>query len=122
MWPPEYRHFIDCHQLVKAELEIPEANDLSGVGASFELLDEDGASSESNDFYPGLIVKADGYVPIGGCLIGSGDPYFINIRDQQPGPVYRIYHDSVFDEDYDRNQAIARVLDSFEQLLQYRRS
>lgn len=31
----------------------------------------------------------------------------------------RIYHDSVHDENYDRGQAIARVLDSYEELLKY---
>ena len=64
-------------------------------------------------------VLSDGYVPIACCAEGSGDPYFIRIQDQQPGPVYRIYHDSVHDENYDRGQAIVRVLDSYEELLMY---
>ena len=49
----------------------------------------------------------------------TGDPYFIRIQDQQPGPVYRIYHDSVHDKNYDPSQAIVRVLDSYEDLLKY---
>jgi hypothetical protein len=52
-------------------------------------------------------------------LRGTGDPFFIRIQDQQPGPVYRIYHDSVHDENYDREQASVRVLDSYEKLLMY---
>lgn len=84
-----------------------------------QLYNEADATAEANDFYPGLVVKADGFVPIAGCAEGSGDPYFIRIQDRQPGPVYRIYHDSVHDENYDRAQAIARVLDSYEDLLKY---
>ena len=80
---------------------------MSGVGASIQLFNEVNAVSEANDFYPGLVVKVDGYVPIGGCAVGNGDPYFIRTQDQQPGPVYRIYHDSVHDENYDRGQALS---------------
>lgn len=119
MWPAQYRQFVIDHELARRQLEIPEADDLSGLGASLEILDEAGARTEADDCYPGLVVKADGFIPIGGCLLGSGDQYFINSRDDQPGPVYRIYHDSVFDEGYDANEAVVRVLDSYEDLLQY---
>jgi hypothetical protein len=119
MWPPSYRQFILRHGLVGAQVEIPEADDLSGVGASIEILDEGGAATEANDFYPGLVVKEDGFVPVGGCLLGSGDQYFINSRDEQPGQVYRIDHESVRDAGYDRGRAIERVLGSYEELLRY---
>jgi len=119
MWPQTYRRFVEQHALAGKEIEISADADLSRVGASLKLCDEAAAKSEANDFYPGLIAKADGYVPIGECLIGSGDPYFISVHDEQPGPVYRIYHDSVLDAGYDREQAIARVLDSYEMLLQH---
>lgn len=119
MWPSEYRQFCESHALAGKTVEISDGDDLSGVGASIELYNEAGATSEANDFYPGLVVKADGYVPIGGCVVGTGDPYFIRIQDQQPGPVYRIYHDSVHDKNYDPGQAIVRVLDSYENLLKY---
>ena len=119
MWPPEFRHFLESNALAGKAVEISDGDDLSGVGASIQLFDEPDAASEANDFYPGLVVKADGYVPIAGCVEGSGDPYFIRIQDQQPGPVYRVYHDLVHDENYDRGQAIVRVLDSYEDLLKY---
>jgi hypothetical protein len=119
MWPPEYKRFIDQHNLNGREIEIPNQNDLSGVGALIELFDEVNSIEESAGAYPGLVVKADGYVPIGGCAIGCGDPYFINLNDPRPGPVYRIYYDLVLDEKYDREQAIARVLNSYEELLLY---
>ncbi|MCI0638955.1 MAG: hypothetical protein L0Y72_22915 [Gemmataceae bacterium] len=119
MWTPHYREFVARRGLVGKCIAIPAADDVSGVGASIELLDEDSAAEEANEFYPGLVVKADGFVPIGSCLIGTGDPYFINVRDDPPGPVYRIYHDSVIDDKYDRQQAVACVLTSYELLLQF---
>jgi hypothetical protein len=50
--------------------------------------------SESREFYPGIAAIKSGYFPIGDCLIGSGDPYFIypKIIDS---PLFRIPHDSV---------------------------
>jgi hypothetical protein len=119
MWPPEYRHFLESNALAGKTAEISDGDDLSGVGASIQLFNEADAAAEADELFPGLVVKADGYVPIGGCAVGNGDPYFIRIQDQQPGPVYRIYHDSVHDASYDRGQAIVRVLDSYEKLLMY---
>lgn len=119
MWPPHYRQFVERHGLIGATAEIPEGDDLSGMGATIGLYDEAAATVEAEEFYPGLVVKEDGFVPIGECLIGSGDPYFINIGDDPPGPVYQIYHDSVMDHLYDRNEAIARVLASYDELLSY---
>ena len=119
MWPQEYRQFVEANTLAGKPVELSEQDDLSGVGASIQFYNEADATSEANDCYPGLIVKADGFVPIAGSAEGSGDPYFIRIQDQQPGPVYRIYHDSVHDKNYDRAQAIVRVLDSYEDMLKY---
>ena len=119
MWPSHYRGFVERNGLAGLEVEIPEGDDLSGIGASIGLYDEAAARDEAEKFYPGLVVKHDGFVPIGQDLGGGGDPYFINIEDGPPGPVYRIYHDSVADRSYDRDEAIARVLASYEQLLGY---
>jgi hypothetical protein len=119
MWPDCYRDFAQRHGLCGKEVEIPDSDDLSNVGACISFFDEPDAREEAEGYYPGIVVTRDGFVPIGGCALGSGDPYFINIHDPQPGPVYRIYHDSVHDEGYSRADAIARVLDSYEELLQF---
>lgn len=119
MWPPHFRVFVELHQLADVEVEIPQGDDLSGLGASIGLYDEAAATEEASGFYPGLIVKEDGFVPIGQDLIGSGDPYFINTRDDSPGPVYRIYHDAVADRSYNPADAVVMVLESYETLLNY---
>jgi hypothetical protein len=119
MWPPHFRAFVEQHQLAGVEVQIPQSDDLSGLGALMELYDEAAATEEACEFYPGLIVKEDGFVPIGQDLTGSGDPYFINTRDDSAGPVYRIYHDSVADRSYNSADAIVTVLASYEKLLSY---
>jgi hypothetical protein len=122
MWPSEYRHFVGQHGLVGREIEVSQRDDLSGVGAVIEILDEAQAMLEADHFHPGLIVKANGFVPIGGCGIGTGDSYFINLRDAQPGPVYRIDHEAVSQNGYDQDRAVTRVLDSYELLVKYARN
>ncbi|MDB5341834.1 MAG: hypothetical protein JWP89_211 [Schlesneria sp.] len=119
MWPPHFRAFVEQHRLAGAETEIPVSDDLSGLGALIGLYDEAAAREEAFEFYLGLVVKEDGFVPIGQDLTGSGDPYFINTRDDSPGPVYRIYHDSMADRSYNSVDAIVTVLESYEKLLNY---
>jgi len=115
MWPVEYRRFVEDHGLIGLNVEVPDTSDLSGVGASIGLYDEREARDEAERFYPALVVKEDGFVPIGHDLTGGGDPYFINVRDDAPSPVYRVYHESAADRGYDADMAIARVLASYEQ-------
>jgi hypothetical protein len=101
------------------EVELPESSDLSEVGGPIGLYNEAQAIDEGDNFYPGLVVKADGFVPIGQDMTGGGDPYFINLHDPAHGPIYRIYHDSVHDRDYDRNEAVVKVLESYVDLLRF---
>jgi hypothetical protein len=51
--------------------------------------------------------------------VGSGD-YYINSQDGANGPLYRIYHDSVAEGGYKRSEAVAVVLESYEELLEHR--
>ncbi len=74
------------------------------------------------NFWPGLGVSKDGYVPVASCLIGSGDYYYINANDGRNGPLYRVYHDAVGSDGYKAEEAVAMVLDHYEHLLQYVRS
>ncbi len=69
--------------------------------------------------YPGLVVQKDGFLPVGGCQIGSGDPYFIRISEGAGGSLYQIYHDAVSDEDYSRDDAIVIVLKDYRDILKF---
>lgn len=117
--PPYWTNFLAAHRLLGREARIPVSADRSAVGAEIGFLDEAGSRSEALDFYPGLAVSADGFIPVGECLLGSGDPYFIQISDGEGGPLYRIYHDAVSAEGYDRSTAVAIVLDDYRDLLRY---
>ena len=124
-FPAAWVAFLDAHALHGASFEIPEAADASGLGASVQLLTEAQAREEAQEAYPGLAVRADGYVPVGMCLSGSGDPYFIRLPDGPRGPLYRIYHDGT-EATGDggpvryRPDAIAVVLARCDALLAYR--
>ena len=74
---------------------------------------------EATNFWPGIAVAKDGYVPVGSCLSGSGDYYYIRATDGAAGALYRIYHDAVEENGYDPNEAIALVLRNYEELLAY---
>ena len=118
--PPEYwKKFVNLNSLIGGEFTVPEDVDLSGVGAVFEILSEAHSIDEAKNYWPGIGVFGDGFIPVAGCSIGSGDPYFINVNDGENGPLYRIYHDQVNDSGYDLDTAVDIVLESYQSLLGY---
>ncbi len=117
--PHYWQTFLRQNRLVGQELSIPASADLSGVGIEIEILDEQGILTEQTEAYPGICVSGVGFVPIGICALGTGDPYFINSHDGAGGPLYRIYHDEVNDENYDQQRAVAIVLEDHRELLKY---
>lgn len=110
------------HGLEGASLEVPEDDDVSEMGIEIIIFDEAGSLSEEEDAYPGIVVAKDGFVPVGGCAVGSGDQYFINAADGEGGPLYRIYHDMFAGDDYNRDEAIDTVLNSYAELSKYKNS
>jgi len=117
--PQYWKDFVKEHSLEGVQFDIPEEKDKSEVSATFEILSEKNILDEMDNFYPGLIVKKDHFIPIANCSIGSGDPYFINSTEGENGKLYRIYHDEVFDENYNKKNAIAIVLDSYKTILNF---
>jgi hypothetical protein len=118
--PTYWTKFRDEHNLVGVEFEIPESEDRSELGANIEILDDAGILSEATELYPGIEAARHGFVPIGGCLIGLGDPYFIRSSEGAGGALYRIFHDMVFDDDFPESEAVTLVLERFEDLLRFR--
>lgn len=114
--PKYWLDFLSKFDLEGKEYAIPEQDDLSEMGASLKILDQNGIHLEMNEAYPGIIVKEQGYIPIASCCYGSGDPYFINENDGPNGPLYRILHDVVFDQNYDKEEAIETVISNYGQL------
>lgn len=50
---------------------------------------------EATRAFPGSAVVANGYIPIGSCLRGSGDPYFLGLDGSDDPPLVRICHDCI---------------------------
>ena len=115
---PEWKAFIAENNLLKRETEISAECDKSGAGAVIMWMSEAGSKEEKEKFYPGIAVAPLGYIPVGECQIGSGDPYFINERERPYGVLYRVYHDST-GEDGVGKDAIAVVLEDYRDILKY---
>lgn len=122
MLPHYWMAFIDAHHLIGKETSVSDDVDLSGVGIELRFLTEEQSADEATNLWPGIGVAKDGYVPVGACLTGSGDYYYINSKDGPGGPLYRIYHDAVDERGYQPDEAIALVLKSYEGLLAHRAS
>lgn len=118
--PPDFWiKFVSENELAGAIVSVPEDCDQSGLGVELAFLTPEQSIDESINCWPGLAVAKDGYVPVCSCLIGSGDYYYIRATDGMDGPLYRIYHDAVYKNGYDQNEAIALVLGNYEEMLAY---
>ncbi len=117
--PAYWKIFRDENNLVGAEIEIPESEDCSELGAEIEILDDAGILTEATDLYPGVEAARHGFIPIGGCLIGSGDQYFIRTSEGAGGSLYRIFHDLVFEDDFPEAEAVTKVLERFDDLIRF---
>ncbi len=119
-FPSHWQSFIESAGLVGGSTSIPEDKTVSGISASIYWFTDEQAREEMEEAYPGIVVAKDGFIPVGGCKTGSGDPYFICLQDGIGGPLYRIYHESVREDGYNREDAIAIVLQDYRELLNFK--
>jgi hypothetical protein len=68
---------------------------LCGHGLELRWMSVDGILDEALNAYPGIAVVGMGYVPIGDCMLGSGDPYFLRLDGTEDPPLVRILHDMI---------------------------
>ena len=73
--------------------------DESKIEIDFQWMDTSQILSEALDCYPGKVALKLGYIPIGMCVIGSGDYYFLKIENEtrKDPPLVRIFHDELDD-------------------------
>jgi len=119
MFPTYWTQFAQAHDLIGASACLNETDDLSGVGADLEFLTDSEAAEELTEYWPGIGVAPDGYIPVAACAIGSGDYYYINRNDGPNGPLYRVYHDAVGSDGYNPDTAVVRVLDNYASVLSH---
>lgn len=100
------RWFLDIlrdYPLIGTEWSLPEEQDLSGFGVEMKWLDAADIIGEATEFEPGRSVAALEYIPIGSCLLGSGDPYFLKIAHSEDPPFVRVPHELAAAETVDES-------------------
>jgi hypothetical protein len=81
-------------EIIGQYISLSKDVDLSNLGVEMEWMCPKKQVEEAFAFYPGIPALKMGYLPIGSCLGGSGDPYFLRLSGEI-WMVYRIPHDSV---------------------------
>ncbi|MEZ8878109.1 hypothetical protein AB6E09_03395 [Vibrio lentus] len=83
---------------------LDEEDDESEFGADLKWFTVPQMLEEALEVYPGKVVLKSGYLPIGSCLAGSGDPYFLKVLNDDL-PLVRIPHELASDDgDYPENE------------------
>jgi hypothetical protein len=120
MIPDYWSEFIESNNLVGKEFDIPTNLDQSDIKEGvLKFFDEKEIEEESNEYFPGIGVRASGFIAVACCMRGSGDPYFINLNDGANGKLYRVYHDAkmIDDYNYDLEDAVNIVLKDYSEIL-----
>ena len=97
-------------------LSLSENDDKSRLGADVIWLTPTQIVSEATECQPGTSVVPLGYIPVGGCAQGSGDPYFLDMRAATDDPpVVRVPHDFAGQGPYPlhRVELVAETLSNF---------
>lgn len=82
------------YALAGVGFSLNEDHDESGIGAEVIWLTPEQIVSESVECEPGMSVLSYGFLAVGACAEGSGDPYFLDLRNSSDDPpLVRIPHD-----------------------------
>jgi len=120
--PPEFCpewlvEFLKSCPIIGTTIELSEEDDLSGQGAEMLWMPAHQIVDEMVNASPGREAAPLGYLAFGSCLIGSGDPYFMDLsKGSDDPPIIRIPHVAAVREPLDQGQ-IERVAVSLSELL-----
>jgi hypothetical protein len=92
--PAHLLGWLGSYPLAGTEFSLGEDEDESGLGVEMQWLTPEQMVSETVDTYPGIVAGPLGYLPVGMCLEGSGDPYFLKTDAGEDPPVVRIPHEA----------------------------
>jgi hypothetical protein len=85
------------YRIVGQVFTLSEDRDFSRMGMDMEWMDAKSQIEEAFEAYPGILLADQGYFPIGSCLKGSGDPYFLKPDNNNKWNIYRGLHDMASD-------------------------
>ena len=97
--PTYLLNWLLSYPLVGTEFYRSEEEDESGLGVEMKWFTPAQMISETIEAYPGIAAKPVGYLPVGMCLDGSGDPYFLKTGSGDDPPVVRIPHEAADADD-----------------------
>jgi hypothetical protein len=101
--------------LTGAYIDVAESDDPSGLGAEMQWMTIEEVIDEARNATPGIQAVRLGLLPIGKCMTGSGDYYYVNTNAAEY-PVVRVPHTSVnADTDVLDETMIERVASSLEE-------
>lgn len=80
------------YAIVGMRFRLSPDQDLSTLGVELKWMNPEEIIEESAEFYPGIAAFRCGYIPVGSCVEGSGDPYFVKM-ELEDSPLVRIPHD-----------------------------
>jgi hypothetical protein len=100
-----------------SEVTLAPDQDASGLGVEMRWMSPREMVSEATEAYPGPAARDRGLLPVGTCLLGSGDPYFVAAGESTDPALVRVPHDAVqSDGSLDVTQ-VERVADHLSVLL-----
>ncbi|MGC3945452.1 MAG: hypothetical protein QM762_13215 [Chryseolinea sp.] len=101
--PDSLLSLLSKQGIIGNDFELSEKVDASGFGVEMRWMAPEEQLEEAFRFYPGIEAIKKKYIPVGICLRGSGDPYFIK-EDSSILKIYRIPHESAINGDIDESQ------------------
>lgn len=106
-YPKELLDLLRKFPIIGMGFSLSEKDDVSGYGVEMEWMNPLEQYEESFMLYPGMIAFKKGYLPIGKCMEGSGNPYFLDLNNKNW--IVRIIHDCI-DEDNLSGDCIEKVI------------
>jgi hypothetical protein len=83
---------LSKYKIIGQEFDLSAGEDASGMGINMQWMTPNDMVEEAFNFYPGIIAVKHQFFPIGMCMSGSGDPYFLR-KDLNSYKIYRVLHD-----------------------------
>jgi hypothetical protein len=107
---------MKTYPLAGTNFLLSDERDESELGVDMLWLDPSQMADECSNAFPGIAAAKLGYLPIGVCLEGSGDPYFALITASDDPPMVRVPHEAVHPDgelDVERAEVVSQTLSNF---------